>query len=43
MNLLKKNYIKNLKKYRIPQTKYFRLTLDLVEQINKKMTEGANF
>jgi len=32
---------KKFKKYRIPQTEYFRLTPNLVEQVNSKMTEAA--
>ena len=40
---LEKELHKEFKKYRIPQTEYFRLTPDLVNQVNKKMTEGAIF
>ncbi len=40
---LEKELHQEFKKYRIPQTEYFRLTPDLVEQVNKKMIEGANF
>ena len=43
MNRLKKKLHQEFKKYRIPQTEYFRLTPALVQQVNKKMTEGAIF
>ena len=32
---------KKFKKYRIPQTEYFRLTPNLVEQVNSEMTQAA--
>ena len=40
---LEKQLHNEFKKYRIPQTEYFRLSPALVQQVNKKMTEGANF
>ena len=40
---LEKELHQEFKKYRIPQTEYFRLTPDLVKQVNKKMIEGAIF
>ena len=40
---LEKELHHEFRKYRIPQTEYFRLTPALVQQVNKKMTEGAKF
>ena len=38
---LEKQLHKKFKKQRIPQTEYFRLTQNLVQQVNEEMTKGA--
>ena len=38
---LEKELHKEFKKYRIPQSEYFRLTPELVDAVNKKLIEKA--
>ena len=38
---LEKQLHKKFKKHRIPQTRYFRLTQNLVQQVNEEKTKGA--
>ena len=38
---LEKQLHKKFKMHRIPQTEYFRLTQNLVQQVNEEMTKGA--
>ena len=40
---LEKELHKKFKEYRIPQTEYFRLSKNQIEQVNIAMTKGANF
>ena len=40
---LEKDLHKKFKEYRIPQTEYFRLSKNQIEQVNIEMTKGANF
>ena len=40
---LEKELHKKFKEYRIPQTEYFRLDKNQIEQVNIEMTKGANF
>ena len=40
---LEKELHKKFKEYRIPQTEYFRLNKNQIEQVNIAMTKGANF
>ena len=40
---LEKELHKKFKEYRIPQTEYFRLNKNQLEQVNIEMTKGANF
>ena len=40
---LEKELHKKFKEFRIPQTEYFRLSKNQIEQVNIEMTKGANF
>ena len=40
---LEKELHKKFKEYRIPQTEYFRLSKNQIEQVNIEMTKGADF
>ena len=40
---LEKELHKKFKEYRIPQTEYFRLSKNQIENVNIEMTKGANF
>ncbi len=40
---LEKELHKKFKEYRIPQTEYFRLNKNQIEQVNIEMTKGADF
>ena len=40
---LEKESHKNFKEFRIPQTQYFRLSKNQIEQVNIEMTKGADF
>ena len=40
---LEKELHKKFKEYRIPQTEYFRLSVNQIEQVNIEMTKGADF
>ena len=40
---LEKELHKKFKEYRIPQTEYFRLNKNQLEQVNIEMNKGANF
>ena len=40
---LEKELHKKFKEFRIPQTEYFRLNKNQIEQVNIEMTKGANF
>ena len=40
---LEKELHKKFKKNRIPQTEYFRLDKNQIEQVNDEMTKGADF
>ena len=40
---LEKQLHKTFKEYRIPQTEYFRLDKNQIEQVNVEMTKGADF
>ena len=40
---LEKELHKKFKEFRIPQTEYFRLSKNLIEQVNIEMTKGAEF
>ena len=40
---LEKDLHKKYKEFRIPQTEYFRLNKNQIEQVNIEMTKGANF
>ena len=40
---LEKELHKKFKEFRIPQTEYFRLSKNQIEQVNIEMTKGADF
>ena len=40
---LEKELHKKFKEFRIPQTEYFRLSKNQIEQVNIAMTKGAEF
>jgi len=40
---LERDLHKKFKEYRIPQTEYFRLSKNQIEQVNDEMTKGADF
>ena len=40
---LEKELHKKFREFRIPQTEYFRLSKNQIEQVNIEMTKGADF